>query len=287
MVSRADSDRGAAPVLAARDVTKEYRNGDAVYRALQGVTLEVRAGRFVSIMGPSGSGKSTFLHLLGGLDVATSGTIELEGRSLSDMDDRERTLLRRDRIGVVFQFFNLVPVLSVEENIALPAVVARRRPDSYRARLDQLVELTGLGEHRQKLPSHLSGGQQQRVAVARALFSEPAILLADEPTGNLDSATGEEVLSLLGDARRELAQTVVMVTHSAEAAASGDEVVLLRDGLVAGHLDLPAGGEERAGSILAWLQSGGVDALPATVAADRAARPRATRRNRRPAAGAE
>ena len=287
MVSRADSDRGAAPVLAARDVTKEYRNGDAVYRALQGVTLEVRAGRFVSIMGPSGSGKSTFLHLLGGLDVATSGTIELEGRSLSDMDDRERTLLRRDRIGVVFQFFNLVPVLSVEENIALPAVVARRRPDSYRARLDQLVELTGLGEHRRKLPSHLSGGQQQRVAVARALFSEPAILLADEPTGNLDSATGEEVLSLLGDARRELAQTVVMVTHSAEAAASGDEVVLLRDGLVAGHLDLPAEGEERAGSILAWLQSGGVDAPPATVAADGAARPRATRRNRRPAAGAE
>ena len=183
-------------ILAARQVVKDYPQGDGVQRVLDHLSLDVAAGRFVAIMGPSGSGKSTLLHLLGGLDTPDSGEIELDGTPLSTLSDDARTRLRRNRIGIVYQFFNLVPVLTVAENIALPAVIAGRPAVTYRTTLDDVIELVGLGAHRDKQPSQLSGGQQQRAAIARALFTSPAVLLADEPTGNLDLASGSEVLGL-------------------------------------------------------------------------------------------
>ena len=242
------------PVLVARDLVKEYRQGDAVRRALDGVSLTVATGAFVAVMGPSGSGKSTLLHLLGGLDTPTSGEVVVEGRTLSQLSDRELTLVRRRRIGFVFQFFNLVPVLNVEENIALPATIAGRRPDEYRERVDAVVRLVGLDGQRRQVPAQLSGGEQQRVAIARALFIEPAVLLADEPTGNLDSRMGAEILGLLRQAQRELGTTVVMVTHDPRMAAVADEIVLLGDGAVTGTLCLDGGGDDRAQLVLAWLQ---------------------------------
>ena len=184
------------------------RAGRRRQRVLDGLSLEVEAGRFVAVMGPSGSGKSTLLHLLGGLDTPDSGEVELDGTPLSSLKDDARTELRRQQIGIVYQFFNLVPVLTAAENIALPAVIAgERRGRPTARRLDDVLELVGLGEHRDKQPSQLSGGQQQRAAIARALFIEPAVLLADEPTGNLDLASGAEVLGLFLEAQRALGQT--------------------------------------------------------------------------------
>ena len=252
----------APVVLAARDLVKDYESAGVQRRALDGVTLDLEKGRFLAVMGPSGSGKSTLLHLLGGLDLPTSGEVLVDGTALSALSDDQLTMLRRRRIGFVFQFFNLVPVLSVAENVALPAVIAGEAEASYADRLERVIGLVGLTEHRDKLPSQLSGGQQQRVAVARALFIEPAVLLADEPTGNLDSRTGAEVLDLLRQAQDELNQSIVLVTHDARAAATADELLLLQDGAVSGRLPLRARGEKRVAEVLAFLQAQGAGAPP-------------------------
>jgi putative ABC transport system ATP-binding protein len=244
------------PVLETREVHKSFGNADAPVVALAGLSLTVLRGRFLSVMGPSGSGKSTLLHLLGALDRPTTGDVLVEGQSLTALSEREIAHLRRDRIGFVFQAYNLIPVLTAAENVALPAVIARRRGAEQDARVDAVLEQVGLGDVRNRLPSQLSGGQQQRVALARALFTNPAVVLADEPTGNLDSRAGAEVLELLRSAQREVGATVVMVTHDASAAATGDEVMLLRDGRHVSSLDLdgtPAAG--RAAAVLRWLEA--------------------------------
>jgi putative ABC transport system ATP-binding protein len=238
-------------VISVRDLVKDYDGR----RALDGVSLDVPAGRFVAVMGPSGSGKSTLLHLMGGLDTPTAGEIELDGTPLGSLSDDKLTLLRRNRIGFVFQFFNLVPVLSIEENVALPAVIAGIDPGKYQPRLEQLLTLVGLDDHRGNLPSKVSGGQQQRAAIARALLLEPAVVLADEPTGNLDSVTGRSVLQLLRDAQKTLGQTVVLVTHDPNAAAIADEVVFLRDGRIEGRHRLVGSEARRARNIVSWLQA--------------------------------
>jgi putative ABC transport system ATP-binding protein len=263
-----DARASDAPILSARDLVKDYVTASQTTRALDGVSLDVPSGRFLAVMGPSGSGKSTLLHLLGGLDVPTSGEVLLDGRALSSLADRDATLARRGRVGFVFQFFNLVPVLSVAENIALPLVIEGHRPSAYDRRLQQLVRLVGLEDCSAKLPSEISGGQQQRAAVARALITRPAVMLADEPTGNLDTKTGDGILRLLRAAQRKLGQTVVMVTHDPRAAAHGDEIVFIRDGRIDANLALNGRRsrtskrrttaaermDERAQTVLAWLQ---------------------------------
>ena len=217
-------------IVSATDLHRHYGEGDAAVRALDGVTVSFAPNRFTAIMGPSGSGKSTLMHLLAGLDRPTSGSVVLDGMELSGLDDRRLTQLRRDKVGFVFQFFNLLPVLTAEENIVLPLSIAGRRPD--RAWLTGLIEAVGLGDRLQHRPSQLSGGQQQRVAIARALASRPAVVFADEPTGNLDSTTSDEVLALLRRTVDEFDQTVVMVTHDAHAASFAEHLVVLRDGKV-------------------------------------------------------
>jgi putative ABC transport system ATP-binding protein len=254
----------ARAIVAARDVVKEYEQGGVRQRVLDGLSLEVEAGRFVAVMGPSGSGKSTLLHLLGGLDTPDAGEIEVDGQALSAMKDEARTELRRKRIGIVYQFFNLVPVLTAAENVALPAVIAGEKEPAYRDRLERVLKLVDLTEHRDKQPSQLSGGQQQRAAIARALFIEPAVLLADEPTGNLDLASGAEVLGLFLEAQQALGQTVVMVTHDPRSAGYADEVLLLRDGQLRGNLDVTRRcrgaartdrtHEGRTRAVLRWLE---------------------------------
>ncbi len=245
-------------VLAARELVKAYGEGDAVNRVLDGVSLDVEAGSFLSIMGPSGSGKSTLLHLLGGLDQPDAGEVQLRGKPLSALPDHERTALRGAEIGIVYQFFNLIPVLDAAENVALPAVIAGRPEREYREQRDAVLELVGLSDHRHKLPSQLSGGMQQRVAIARALFIDPSVLLADEPTGNLDHATGAQLLALFAEAQRTRGQTIVMVTHDPRSAAYGDAVVGLRDGRIDDRLDLtasgPPGHPERARAVMRWLE---------------------------------
>nr|WP_244945575.1 ABC transporter ATP-binding protein [Couchioplanes caeruleus] len=214
-----------------------YGTGDASVDALAGVSLALPAGMFHAVMGPSGSGKSTLLHCLAGLDRPTGGTVRIGGTDLTTLGDRRLTLLRRDHVGFVFQRFNLLPVLTAAENITLPLTIAGRRPD--RAWFDRVVTAVGLTDRLGHRPSELSGGQQQRVAVARALITRPWVVFADEPTGNLDSRSGTEVLSLLRDAVTDLGQTVVMVTHDPQAAARADQVVFLRDGRHAGTLPRP------------------------------------------------
>jgi len=211
-------------------VSRVFGEGDYAVRAIDGITVDFPKGRFTAIMGPSGSGKSTLMHCLAGLDRPTSGKVIVDGVDLSTLDDGELTQLRRDKIGFVFQFFNLLPVLSAEENILLPFSLAGRKPD--RDRFDQLVEAVGLTDRLSHRPSELSGGQQQRVAIARALVSSPAVLFADEPTGNLDSSSSDEVLALMRRAVDEFDQTIVMVTHDANAAAVADRVVVLVDGKI-------------------------------------------------------
>jgi putative ABC transport system ATP-binding protein len=217
-------------IVSARDVTRRYGEGDAAVDALRGVTLDFPAGGFTAIMGPSGSGKSTLMHILAGLDRPTSGTVVIDGQDITKMDDGELTRLRRDRVGFVFQFFNLVPVLNAEENVLLPLSIAGRRPE--RQWVDQLMETVGIADRATHRPAELSGGQQQRVAVARALVSRPAVIFADEPTGNLDSKTSDEVLQLLRRAVDEIGETVVMVTHDHQAASFADRRVELVDGRV-------------------------------------------------------
>lgn len=225
-------------ILETRQVSKQYQMGEVTVNALAGVDFSVEKGEFVAIMGPSGSGKSTLLHLLGGLDSPTAGEVIIAGQALSHLSDREVTLIRRRNVGFVFQFYNLLPTLTAEENIALPLLIDGQNVKDYQARIDALLELVGLTDRRHHKPDQLSGGQQQRVAIARAFVTEPAIVLADEPTGNLDSKTGDEILRLLRQSCRELHQTVVMVTHDAKAASYADRVVFLRDGRIVDHLKM-------------------------------------------------
>jgi putative ABC transport system ATP-binding protein len=213
-----------------KDVTKIFSQGGSEVRALDGVSLSVPAGRFVTVMGPSGSGKSTLLHLIGGLDAPTGGEISIAGKALSHMSDDEITLFRRRKIGFVFQFFHLLPTLNVEENVALPLLLDGRRMREVRARVEELLARVGLSHRRTHRPDELSGGEMQRVAVARALVGEPVVLLADEPTGNLDSRMGAELLGLIEGLVKDHGLTTVMVTHDLKAAACGDEIVTLRDG---------------------------------------------------------
>jgi putative ABC transport system ATP-binding protein len=216
--------------VSATDVTRRYGSGEAAVDALRGVTLDVPRGQFAAIMGPSGSGKSTLMHVLAGLDQPTSGTVHIAGEDITKLNDAQLTKLRRAHIGFVFQAFNLLPTLTAEENILLPLQLAGRKVDQ--AWYDAVVERVGLAERTKHRPSELSGGQQQRVAVARALVSEPTVLFADEPTGNLDSKSSHEVLELLRDAAVSFGQTTVMVTHDNDAAAAADRLVHIEDGLV-------------------------------------------------------
>jgi putative ABC transport system ATP-binding protein len=215
-------------VVTARDVVRRYGAGDTAVDALRGVSVDIAAGRLTAVMGPSGSGKSTLMHILAGLDQPTSGDVTVAGIDISGLDDTELTLLRRDHIGFIFQFFNLLPMLTAAENIALPLKLAGGKPDA--GWLEELVATVGLTDRLGHRPSELSGGQQQRVAVARALVSRPSVMFADEPTGNLDSTTSGEILALLRDSVDELGQTTVMVTHDAHAAAIADRVLFLADG---------------------------------------------------------
>jgi putative ABC transport system ATP-binding protein len=216
------------PVVSARDITRRYGTGETAVDALRGVSLDVRSGELVAVMGPSGSGKSTLMHILAGLDRPTSGEVTIDGSEISRMGDTELTKLRRRKIGFVFQFFNLLPMLTAEENVVLPLSIAGERPDDEWLR--ELLQKTGLTDRRTHRPSELSGGQQQRVAIARALVSKPAIVFADEPTGNLDSKTSGEILDLMRASVDAYGQTTVMVTHDPRAAAIADRVLFLADG---------------------------------------------------------
>jgi putative ABC transport system ATP-binding protein len=221
-------------VVEAQDVTRRYGEGETSVDALRGVSLGVDSGQLVAVMGPSGSGKSTLMHILAGLDKPTSGTVTIAGTEITSLVDAKLTRLRRQHIGFVFQFFNLLPMLTAEENVVLPLSIAGEKPDG--AWLDQLLGETGLADRRAHRPSELSGGQQQRVAIARALVARPTILFADEPTGNLDSKTGGEILELLRESVTSYGQTTVMVTHEARAAAIADRILFLADGLIVQEL---------------------------------------------------
>jgi putative ABC transport system ATP-binding protein len=224
-------------IVSAHNVHRRYGEGDAAVDALRGVSVDFTAGRYTAIMGPSGSGKSTLMNVLAGLDRPTQGTVTLDGVEITGLDDGKLTQLRRDKLGFVFQFFNLLPVLTAEENIVLPLSIAGR--DADKAWVDQLIETVGLGDRRTHRPSQLSGGQQQRVAIARALASKPAVIFADEPTGNLDSKASDDILVLLRRAVDEFGQTVVMVTHDAHAASFADQLVVLVDGQVVEDREAP------------------------------------------------
>jgi putative ABC transport system ATP-binding protein len=223
-----------SPVVVARDLTRRYGEGETAVDALRGVSLEVGRGQLVAVMGPSGSGKSTLMHALAGLDKPTSGTVSIAGTEITNLDDARLTMLRREHIGFVFQFFNLLPMLSAQENIVLPLTIAGESAD--RAWLEELLSRTGLTARSSHRPAELSGGEQQRVAVARALITRPTILFADEPTGNLDSKTGGEILELLRASVQEYRQTIVMVTHEARAASIADRIMFLADGLIVNEL---------------------------------------------------
>src|SRR4051812_26202904 len=221
-------------VVEARDLTRVYGEGETAVEALRGVSLDVRSGELVAVMGPSGSGKSTLMHILAGLDKPSTGTVAIAGTEITTLADAKLTRLRRAHIGFVFQFFNLLPMLSAEDNVVLPLSIAGETPDQ--SWLDDLLEQTGLSDRRTHRPSELSGGQQQRVALARALVTRPTILFADEPTGNLDSKTGGEILELLRRSVDAYGQTTVMVTHEPRAAAIADRVLFLADGLIVKEL---------------------------------------------------
>jgi len=229
------------------EVVKTYRQGSTPVPALAGVTLEIPDGEFLSVMGASGSGKSTMLHLIGGLDVPDSGSISVGGRELSRLSDDELTIFRRRNIGFIFQFFNLLPTLSAEENVALPLLLDGKPMREVRPRVESLLERVGLGHRKRHKPDELSGGEMQRVAIARALVIDPILLLADEPTGNLDSKTGEEILQLLKETAEQTDRTVVMVTHEARAAAYGERIITLKDGQIVSDLADGAPASESAG----------------------------------------
>jgi putative ABC transport system ATP-binding protein len=227
--------------VSARDVTKRYGTGGAAVDALRGVSVDFPKGQFAAVMGPSGSGKSTLMNILAGLDAPTSGSVVIDGTEITTLKDKQLTLLRREKVGFVFQFFNLLPMLTAEENLELPLSIAGRKIDRDWER--SLVSSVGLADRRRHRPSELSGGEQQRVALARGLIARPAVLFADEPTGNLDSSTSDEMLRLLRRSVDEYGQTIVMVTHDAHAAATADRVLFLRDGEIVadrGHLEADA-----------------------------------------------
>ena len=228
-------------VVEASAVVRRYGQGDAVVEALRGVSLDIPRGHLTAVMGPSGSGKSTLMHILAGLDRPTSGSVSIDGIDITTLGDTQLTKLRRTHIGFVFQFFNLLPMLTAEENVLLPLSLAGTKPD--RAWIEELLEKTGLQDRRRHRPSELSGGQQQRVAVARALVSRPTVLFADEPTGNLDSKTGAEILALMRETVETLGQTIVMVTHDPRAAAIADRVLFLADGAIVRELPRSSGSE--------------------------------------------
>ena len=227
----------AEPAVLAEGVTRRYGEGESTVHALRGVSLAVPAGQLTAVMGPSGSGKSTLMHILAGLDSPTEGSVRIGGEEITSMDDKALTLLRRDHIGFIFQAFNLLPVLTAEENVLLPLALAGRKPDPEW--VDAVMARVGLGDRRGHRPAELSGGQQQRVAVARALVAEPTIMFADEPTGNLDSTNSQQVLDLLRESVEAYEQTTLMVTHDPRAAAHADRVVFLADGLTVADLDHP------------------------------------------------
>jgi putative ABC transport system ATP-binding protein len=227
-----ESQNGA--VVLARDITRRYGEGDTAVDALRGVNVDITPGKATAVMGPSGSGKSTLMHILAGLDKPTTGEVEVAGREITTLSDNDLTKLRREHIGFVFQFFNLLPMLSAKENIVLPLTIAGEKAED--GWFDQLVRDVGLTDRLSHRPSELSGGQQQRVAIARALVSRPTVLFADEPTGNLDSATGNEILELLRRSVDEYGQTIVMVTHDARAAAKANRILFLADGLIVREL---------------------------------------------------
>lgn len=231
--------------IEAQGLRKTYRTTGTAVEALRGVDLEVDQGEFVAVMGPSGSGKSTLLHLAGGLDIPDGGRIVLDGVDLRTLSRRELARVRRRHVGFVFQFFNLVPILTVVENVELPALLDGRREASFREHRDRVLELLGLGGLRDKLPGQLSGGEQQRVAMARALINEPALLLTDEPTGNLDRATGQDVMGQLRRLHAE-GQTILLVTHDPAVASHAERVVFMRDGLLVDEARLTAPGETSA-----------------------------------------
>ncbi len=230
---------GGDEVVRVEDLEKVYGSGPTAVRALKGISLGFGAGEFVAIMGPSGSGKSTLLHVLGALEEPSAGRVVVGGTDLSGLKDKELTLLRRARMGFVFQFFNLIPTLTTEENVMLPVLISGVKAAKYEKRLDELIALVGLENRRGHRPDELSGGEQQRVAIARALIHHPDVILADEPTGNLDSKTGAGVLQLLGASATRYDQTVVMVTHDARAAAVANRVIFLADGRVVGEAHHP------------------------------------------------
>ncbi|MDO4274355.1 MAG: ABC transporter ATP-binding protein [Eubacteriales bacterium] len=215
-----------------RNIIKNFKIGDTTTKVLKDISLKIRKGEFVSIMGPSGSGKSTLLYILGGLDRPGNGAVYMNGVNISQFDDDKMSKIRRQKIGFVFQFYNLIPNLNVEENIMLPLLLDGKKTKDYRKQLNRMLEIVGLADRRKHTPRELSGGQQQRVAIARALIGNPEILFADEPTGNLDSSTGAEIMDLLESINRNTEQTIIMVTHSAEAAKSSSRVITVRDGMI-------------------------------------------------------
>jgi putative ABC transport system ATP-binding protein len=221
-------------VVVASDLSRRYGEGDTAVDALRGVSLDVARGQLTTVMGPSGSGKSTLMHILAGLDKPTSGSVSIDGTEITTLGDTDLTKLRREHIGFIFQFFNLLPMLTAEENITLPLTIAGEKPD--KEWLEQLIASVGLKDRRSHRPSELSGGQQQRVAIARALVSKPTVVFADEPTGNLDSKTGGEILELLKTAVQDTGQTTVMVTHDARSASIADRILFLADGNIVKEL---------------------------------------------------
>jgi putative ABC transport system ATP-binding protein len=223
-------DGQSGPVVSATNISRRYGEGDTAVDALRGVSLDVDRGKLTAVMGPSGSGKSTLMHILAGLDRPTEGEVTIAGTNITSLDDTDLTKLRREHIGFIFQFFNLLPMLSAEENITLPLLIAGEKPDP--AWFKELIAKVGLTDRLHHRPSELSGGQQQRVAIARALVSRPTVVFADEPTGNLDSATSGEILTLMRDSVDSLGQTTVMVTHDARAAAIADRILFLADGVI-------------------------------------------------------
>ena len=232
--------------MSAADLVRRYGAGETAVDALRGVSIEVQRGELLAVMGPSGSGKSTLMHLLAALDRPTSGKVTIAGKVLGSLSDRDITMLRRQHIGFVFQFFNLLPMLTAEENILLPLSIAGERPEA--AFFSDLLERVGLTDRKEHHPAELSGGQQQRVAIARALVSRPTVVFADEPTGNLDSKTGGDILKMLQVSAKELGQTMVMVTHDANAASIADRILFLADGLIVREL-----GSSGASEILATM----------------------------------
>jgi putative ABC transport system ATP-binding protein len=245
--AEAPTPAGDAPIVSAEGLVRRYGAGDTAVEALRGVSLDIVDGRMTAIMGPSGSGKSTLMHLLAGLDTPTEGRVLIDGVDITALSEKKLTLLRREKIGFVFQFFNLLPMLTAEENVTLPLAIAGVKPE--REWIDDLLKTVGIYDRRKHRPAELSGGQQQRVAVARALVSRPKVLFADEPTGNLDSASSKEVLALLRRAADNLGQTIVMVTHDASAAAQADRILFIADGRIVRDFE-----ESTAAEVLAAMQ---------------------------------